>query len=74
MEIPNFHFGFSTLFYIHFGISTNFPGFLAGFYKTLNPTDLPPGELWTNENEGPIGEFTELSKISINWIRSTKEF
>jgi hypothetical protein len=51
MEIQNFHFGFSTLFYIHFGISTNFPGFLAGFYKTLNPNDLP------------VGEFQEPMKI-----------
>jgi hypothetical protein len=50
---------FSTLFYIHFGISTFFPGFLAGFYKTLNPNDLPSGELWANENKRPIGELEE---------------
>jgi hypothetical protein len=52
---------FSTLFYIHFGISTFFPRFLAGFYKTLNPNDLYRFTIrrimGLANDKGPIGEL-----------------
>jgi hypothetical protein len=57
MEIQNFHFEvlhFSTsiLGFLHFS-----QDFYAGFYKVVEPTDLPFGELWTNGNKRPIGEL-----------------